>query len=71
MVHIGRAICPLIGARQRRCRIMFVKTLARDGGMLQIGRQRLKPRRIIIPIVECRLQRRRDMPGVGIPCQII
>ena len=39
VVHIGGAVGPLIGARQRRVGEPLVEALARDHPMLQVGRQ--------------------------------
>ena len=71
MIDISRAISPLICAGQRGGGVMFVEAFARNDGMFQIGRQRLKPRRNIVPVIQRGLQGRRDMRGVGIPSEII
>jgi hypothetical protein len=71
MIHIGRAIRPLICTRQGGCGIMFVETFARYDGMFEISRQRLQTRRNLVPVVKCSLQCRRDVRGIGIPSEII
>jgi hypothetical protein len=50
---------------------MLMEAFARNDGMFQIGRQCLKPRRNIVPVIQRGLQGRRDMRGVGIPSEII
>src|SRR3546814_9641265 len=63
MVHIGAAVGPLIGARQRRGRVALMKPLARDRRVVEIVGQGGKPRRGFGPVVERRLKRRRDRRG--------
>ena len=71
MVHIGRTIGPLIGTRQGRSSVVFMKTVARNRGMLQIGSECFKSRRDAIPIVERGLQRAANMRGIGVPCEVV
>src|SRR3546814_2714414 len=70
MVHIGAAVGPLIGARQRRGRVALMKPLARDRRVVEIVGQGGKPRRGFGPVVERRLKRRRDRRGFCIPGKI-
>ena len=70
MVHIGRAVGPLVSARQGRRRLALVEALARDGLMLEIRREVAQQRLVPLPIVERGLQRWDDMRGVGIICEI-
>src|SRR3546814_3640339 len=71
MIHIGAAVGPLKGARQRRGSIALVKSFAWDDFVIQIFGQRRQPRRDLGPVVERRLQRRRDRGRVGIPGKIV
>ncbi|VXC98092.1 conserved hypothetical protein [Sphingomonas sp. 8AM] len=71
MVHVRRPIDPLVSARQRRGGVMFVEALARDRLVAQIDRQQLERGGNLRPVVERGLQRRADMPGIGIPGQIV
>src|SRR3546814_3244035 len=52
MVHIGAAVGPLIGARQRRGRVALMKPLARDRRVVEIVGQGGKQRRGFGPVVE-------------------
>ena len=61
VVHIGRAVRPLIGARQRRVGLALVEALLRDGAVGEIGGEQLELRRDPLPVVERRLQGRREM----------
>src|SRR3546814_12370475 len=45
MIHIGAAVGPLKGARQRRGSIALVKSFAWDDFVIQIFGQRRQPRR--------------------------
>ena len=63
MIHIGRAIRPLIGARQRRSAISLAKAKGCDGVRLHLLGKRLKFRRRLSPVVERRLQCRRNVVG--------
>ncbi len=71
VVHIGRAVRPLIGARQRRQRLALVEAVAGDDSVLEVGGEQLELRRDPFPIVERRLQRRRDMGRVGAPGEVV
>lgn len=71
MIDIGRTVGPLICAGQRGGSVMFVEAFSRNDGMFQIGRQCLKPRCNIVPVIQRGLQGRRDMRCVGIPSEII
>ena len=71
VVHIGRPVRPLIGARQRRGGVMFVEAFARDHRMLQVSRKILEVGQIPAPIVERRLQRRHDMARVRAPGEVV
>src|SRR3546814_8444439 len=62
---------PLIHARQRRGGIMLVETLARDRAVAEVGRGVAQRRLGARPIVERGLERRCDMPGIGIPGEIV
>src|SRR3546814_5213679 len=61
----------LSGARQRRGGIMLVETLARDRAVAEVGREVAQRRLGARPIVERGLERRCDMPGIGIPGEIV
>jgi hypothetical protein len=50
---------------------MFMEARLWDDIMLQIGRQRLQPGRDPVPLIQRRLQARRDMASVGIPGEIV
>ena len=65
MVHIGRAVEPLIGARQGRGAIMLVEAEGRHRAVLQALGEIGQARREALPVVERRLQRRHDREGVG------
>src|SRR3546814_8575265 len=67
VVHISRAVGPLIRARQRRGGIMLVETLARDRAVAAVGREVAQRRLGARPIVARGLERRCAMPGIGIP----
>ena len=71
VVHIRRAVRPLIGARQRRGGVMFVEAFARDHRMLQVDRQILEVGQIPVPIVERRLQGRHDMARIRTPGEVV
>jgi hypothetical protein len=61
----------LIGARQRRRRLALVEAHHRDRLMREIGGEQLELRRHVGPIVERRLQRRRDMSRLRAPGEIV
>src|SRR3546814_14911999 len=67
MIHIGAAVGPLKGARQRRGSIALVKSFAWDDFVIQIFGQRRPPRSDLGPVVVTRLQRWRDTGRVGMP----
>ena len=70
MVYIGRAVGPLVGARQRAFAIMFVEAEGRDGTDFDLFGELCKLRRIDSPIVERGLKRRHDASGIGAFCQV-
>ena len=71
VVHIGRAVRPLIGARQRRQRLALVEAVAGDDAMLEIHGEQLELGREPVPIVERGLKRRGDMGRVGAPGEVV
>ena len=70
VVHIGRAVGPLIGARQRRGAVVLVEAERGHRADLELARQIGEARAVALPVVEGRLQRRRDDEGVGRPRQV-
>src|SRR3546814_8996375 len=50
---------------------MLVETLARDRAVAEVGREVAQRRLGARPIVERGLERRCDMPGIGIPGEIV
>ena len=70
VIHVGRAVEPLIGARQRRGAIMLVEAEGRHGAMLEAFREILERRSEDGPVVEHGLQVGRDMPCIGRPREI-
>ena len=71
MVHIGRAVGPLIGAGERGRGIALMKAHHRNGFVRQIGCQVAQRRFKSVPVIERRLKRRRNMGGVCAPGEII
>ena len=74
MVHIGRAVRPLIGARQRRGGLALVEAVARNGAVGEVGRRaaraaaRSAPNRRARPAASARYgRRRRTRRGRGSP----
>jgi hypothetical protein len=61
----------LIGARQRRVRLALVEALARDRLVGEVGGEQAQLRLDLRPIVERRLQGRRDMAGRRAPGEIV
>ena len=50
---------------------MLMETQPRDHFMLKIGREVLQVRQQPVPIVQRRLQRRRNVAGIGAPGEIV
>jgi hypothetical protein len=71
VVHISRAVGPLVGARQGRERVPLVEAHHRDRLMGEVGGEQLELRRHARPVVEGGLQRRRDMGGIRAPGEIV
>ncbi len=71
VVDIGRAIGPLIGARQRRMRLALVEALAGHALVLDIGIEILQLGRAIGPVVERGLQRGGDVVGRAIAGEVL
>ncbi len=71
VIHIGRAVRPLIGARQRRGGVMFVEARTRDRFMVQVGRQIGERGCVCLPIVERGLERGGDMTRIRVPGQVV
>ncbi len=65
VVHVGRAVRPLVGARKRGGAIMLVETEGRHGAVLQLLGEVLKLRRVALPVVECGLECRHDEECIG------
>ena len=70
VIDVGRAVRPLIGARQRRMRVALVKAPGRHGTVLQRLGQRRQMRRDAGPVVERRLHRAGEERGVGTARQV-
>ena len=70
VVHIGRAVGPLIGSGQRRGAIVLAKWLATGAPGLHLLGQGPQHGLAALPIVERGLHRRRDGRGAGAPSQI-
>ena len=70
VVHIGRAVRPLIGARQGRGAIVLVEAEGRAPSRARARGEIGEARAVALPVVEGRLQRRRDDKGVGRPRQV-
>ena len=71
MVQIGRAIRPLIGARQGSRGIAFMKAHHRDRLMCQIGGEVAQGGFARRPIIKRSLQSRRNVPRICIPSEVI
>ena len=50
---------------------MLVEALQRDRLVAHVGRQRLQRGEQAVPLVERRLQRRRDVAGIGMPGEVV
>ena len=70
MIHISRAVRPLIGAGQGACAIVLVEAERWDRAMLELFRKVGEARRDALPFVESALQGRHDEEGVRGPREI-
>ena len=70
MVHIGRAIGPLIGPGQGAFCVMLMKANPGDGAMLQALRQAAQEGLAPIPVIEGSLQGRGEITGLHAPGKI-
>jgi hypothetical protein len=70
VVHIGRAVRPLKGARQRRQRLALVEAVAGDDIVLEVGGEQLQLGGEPVPVVERRLQRRGNVGRIRAPREI-
>ncbi|MNI41295.1 hypothetical protein D3C73_955450 [compost metagenome] len=71
VVHIGRAVRPLVGAGQGGGGLMLAEAAARHGFVLQAFGQGAQLGLAALPVVQRRLQRRRDQEGVREPVQVV
>jgi hypothetical protein len=71
VVHIGRAVGPLVGARQGRERVAFVEALDRLAAGLDAAGDEIEMRCDPRPVVEGALQRRRDVAHVRTPGDVL
>ena len=71
MVHIGRAIGPLVCARKRCGGIAFMKTHHRNRLMRQVGSKVAQRRFQPVPVIQRRLKRWGDMGCVCAPGEIV
>ncbi|MNK74606.1 hypothetical protein D3C87_941250 [compost metagenome] len=70
VVHIGRAVGPLIGAGQGGGGVALVEAAARHGFVLQALGQGPQQGLAALPVIQRRLQRGRNQEGVGEPVQV-
>jgi hypothetical protein len=71
MIHIGRAIRPLIGAGQWGHGFTLMEAHHRNGFMRKVSRQVAQGRFDSVPLVERELEGRGDMASISIPGEII
>uniref|UniRef100_A0A0N4YZX5 Secreted protein n=1 Tax=Parastrongyloides trichosuri TaxID=131310 RepID=A0A0N4YZX5_PARTI len=71
VVHIGRAVSPLIGAGQGGGGLVLAEAAARHGFVLQALGQGPQQGLAAVPVIQRRLQRGRDQEGVREPVQVV